>query len=159
MCILIVVLIILIIAKKEKSSVLWSQLFLWFVLPMFSAFFFSLNIYEDHNRPVILDPSEQISIENSWKIDVLQAQYLDNLPREKFYVMDFTLKAQKGVSVVLNVDKPIAIIDNIRDIKYLDIEKPYVQSSWVEGLSEIGYSNNFFYNTTLYLPKEEYEMK
>lgn len=73
--------------------------------------------------------------------------------------MDFTLKSQKGMSVVLNVDKPIAIIDNIRDIKYLDIEKPYVQSSWVEGLSEIGYSNNFFYNTTLFLPKEEYEMK
>ncbi|MGC6586153.1 hypothetical protein ACPV3A_14445 [Paenibacillus sp. Dod16] len=160
-CIVIGVLILIwVIRGLRKSrplplnSINWDNVLFLIVLPVIVFFLLAYHFYDNENKPVVLTISEKISIETNWNSDVLQNQYLNNLRREKYEVMDYKFSVDKGVSVIIDTNKPISVIEDIRDIKWMDIEKPYIQSVWVEGLSDIGF-NNQFYNTTLFMPKKE----
>lgn len=136
------------------KNIFWPSVIALFIIPVTFFFYLAYAIYIGENKPIVLNTSEKMKIENSWKSDVLYDQYLNNLQREKFEVMDYKITTNEGVTVILDTDKPISVIDNVRDVKWVDIEKPYVLAVWVEGLSEVGF-NNQFYNTTLFMPKEE----
>lgn len=145
--------VISVIVHKKRDplgEVTFSAVFFFCLLPVGLALMLTLMNYSDANKPVSLTDAEKAGIRGNWEKSILQKEYLDNLPREKYEAVDYMPSSEEGVTVIVKSDKALSLVSGIKTVRFTTDDSMYVESSWVEGLSEIGYPDHY-YNSILYM--------